>query len=130
MWTTCGILRLEAQICSKLCFGGSESVTRGGGWAVGGVYSPNRYRGHVLYVIAALVIVLGLLLLGITLQRTLRKAARLKSTAARAQADIADRRGLIRARVAALGVALAQRRRIGSEQQVAGVAAQAEGRHR
>jgi hypothetical protein len=84
----------------------------------------------VLYVIAALVIVLGLVPLGVTLQRTLRRAARLKSTAARARADIADRRGLIRARVAALGVALAQRRTIGSEQQVAGVAARAEGRHR
>ncbi|HTI27681.1 MAG TPA: bacteriophage holin [Kutzneria sp.] len=84
----------------------------------------------MLYVIAALVIVPGLVLLGVTLQRTLRKAARLKSTAARAQADIADRRGLIRARIAALGVALAQRRRIGSEHGVAGVAAEAEGRHR
>lgn len=90
----------------------------------------NRYRVPVLYVIAALVIVLGLVLLAVTLQRTLRKAARLKAEAARAQADIADRRGLIRARVAALGVALAQRRRIGAEQRVAGVAADAEGRHR
>ncbi len=95
-------------------------------WAVSG----NRYRGHVLYVIAALVVVLGLVPLGVTLQRTLRKAARLKSTAARAQADIADRRGLIRARIAALGVALAQRRRIGSEHGVAGTAAEVEGRHR
>ncbi|MEV6610363.1 bacteriophage holin [Kutzneria sp. NPDC051319] len=84
----------------------------------------------MLYVIAALVIVLGLVLLAVTLQRTLRKAARLKATAARAQADIADRRGLVRARIAALGVALAQRRRIGREQQVAVVAADAEGRHR
>lgn len=84
----------------------------------------------VLYVIAALVIVLGLVLLVLTLLRTRRKVARLRVTAARAKADIADRRGLIRARVAALGVALAQRRRIGVEQRVAGVAADAEGRHR
>ena len=95
-------------------------------WAVSG----NVYCVLVLYVIAALVIVVGLVPLAVTLRRTVGKAARLKSTAARAQADIADRRGLIRARVAALGVALAQRRRIGSEQQVADVAAQAEGRHR
>ena len=84
----------------------------------------------MLYVIAALVIVLGLLLLGLTLQRTLRKAARLKATASQVGADIADRRGMLRARVAALGVAFAQRRRIGSEQRVAGMAAEAEGRHR
>jgi hypothetical protein len=90
----------------------------------------NLYCVLVLYVIAALVIVLGLVPLAVTLQRTLRKAARLKATAARAQADIADRRGLVRARIAALGVALAQRRRIGREQQVAVVAADAEGRHR
>lgn len=90
----------------------------------------NLYCVLVLYVIAALVIVLGLVPLAITLRRTLRKAARLKATAARAQADIADRRGLVRARIAALGVALAQRRRIGREQQVAVVAADAEGRHR
>lgn len=84
----------------------------------------------MLYVIAALVIVLALVLLVATLLGTLRKAGRLKVTAARAQADLADRRGLIRARVAALGVALAQRRRIRAEQGVAGVAADAEGRHR
>lgn len=85
---------------------------------------------HVLYVIAALVIVLGLALLVRTLLRTRRKLALLKATAARAGADIADRRGLIRARIAALGVALAQRRRIGRDQRVADVAADAEGRHR
>jgi hypothetical protein len=84
----------------------------------------------VVYVIAALVIVLALAPLVLTLSRTRRKAARLRATAARAQADLADRRGLIRARIAALGVALAQRRRIGAEQRVAGVAADAEGRHR
>ncbi|WP_345034044.1 hypothetical protein [Kutzneria kofuensis] len=84
----------------------------------------------VLYVIAALVIVLGLVLLVLTLLRTRRKAAGFRAAAARAQADIADRRGLIRARVAALGVALAQRRRIGAEERVAGAAADAEGRHR
>jgi hypothetical protein len=84
----------------------------------------------VVYVIAALVVVLGLVLLVLTLLRTRRKVARLRAAAARAGADIADRRGLIRARIAALGVALAQRRRIGVEQRVAGVAADAEGRHR
>jgi hypothetical protein len=84
----------------------------------------------VVYVIAVLVILLALVLLVRTLLRTRRKAALLRATAARAGADIADRRGLIRARVAALGVALAQRRRIGGEQRVADVAADAEGRHR
>ncbi|WP_198047510.1 hypothetical protein [Kutzneria sp. 744] len=85
----------------------------------------------MLYVIAALVIVLGLVPLAVNPQHFAHiKAARLKATAARAQADIADRRGLVRARIAALGVALAQRRRIGREQQVAVVAADAEGRHR
>ncbi|WP_211767683.1 hypothetical protein [Kutzneria sp. CA-103260] len=84
----------------------------------------------MLYVIAALVILLALALLVRTLLRTRRKVTLLKATAARAGADIADRRGLIRARVAALGVALAQRRRIGAEQRVADVAADAEGRHR
>lgn len=79
---------------------------------------------HVLYVIAALVVVLALALLVTTLLRTLRQAGRLKVTAARAQADLADRRGLIRARVAALGVALAQRRTIRAGQ------GDAEGRHR
>jgi hypothetical protein len=80
----------------------------------------------VVYVIGALVIVLGLLFLARTLLRTLRKAARLRATAARAKADLVDRRGLLRARVAALGVALARRRRIDGELQ----AADAEGRHR
>jgi hypothetical protein len=85
----------------------------------------------VLYVIAVLVIAVALAFLVVTLLRIRRKAARLGAAAARARADVADRRGLLRARIAALGVALARRRRIGGgEQRVAGVAANAEGRHR
>jgi hypothetical protein len=66
----------------------------------------------VLYVLAAVVIVvcLGLLVFGI--RRVLGSARRFSATRTQAKARFDDQRGLLRARIAALGVAFAQRRRI------------------
>jgi hypothetical protein len=66
----------------------------------------------VPYLPSALLIVLGLVVLVLALSRVLRSLRRFGAASATARAEFGDRSGLIKARVAALGVAIAERRRI------------------
>ncbi|GAA0642039.1 hypothetical protein GCM10010174_75720 [Kutzneria viridogrisea] len=63
------------------------------------------------YLPSALLIILGLVLLVLALLRVFRSLRGLSSASRLARARFSDRSGLLRARVAALGVAIAERRR-------------------
>lgn len=64
----------------------------------------------VPYVFMAGLLVLALVVLTASLLVTLRSVRRLHATRSAVTSDLADRAGLLRARVAGVGVALRQRR--------------------
>ncbi|MBV9845099.1 MAG: bacteriophage holin [Kutzneria sp.] len=76
------------------------------------------------YLASASLVVLGLALLVVAMLRVARSLRGLAAANASTRSRFADQAGLIRARLAALGVAVAQRRRIGWGRQPGG----AEGR--
>ena len=66
----------------------------------------------VPYLFSVALVVAGLLLLGALVWTTMRAARRFTSTTAKVNDRIGDGSGMLRARTAALGVAIRQRRRV------------------
>ena len=73
--------------------------------------SADRYRCVVPYVLSLVLLGAALVLLGVLLVRAYAVLRRFKSVQREVAADIADRSGLVKARLAGLRVAFAERRR-------------------
>ena len=76
------------------------------------VADANHYGGRVVPYLPSIVLgILGLLVLAVAMRRVRRSVERFSGAAALTGERLADESGLLRARTAALGVAVRQRRR-------------------